>query len=89
LAGRVFTVDAAALLRRVAVFGLAAQVADMAAHPLVSAIVTMHLPVGQRAIAFTANPTDLMVLLVLSAILALAHIFHAAAEMADDHARIV
>jgi len=89
LAGRIFTTGAATALGRIALFGLAAQFADIAARPLIAAIVTMHLPDGRAAFAFSLTPTDLLVVGFLLAFFALAHIYRAAAEMADDHAGII
>jgi hypothetical protein len=89
LAGRVFTLDAALTLRRVAIFGLAAEAADMVARPILSILVTIHLPPGARHIGFFFRPDDLLNLMFLGGLLALAQVFKVAAEIAEDHAAIV
>ncbi|MER2606619.1 MAG: DUF2975 domain-containing protein [Siculibacillus sp.] len=89
LAGRVFTVDAALNLRRLSLFGLAAEVADMATRPLLSMVTTLHMPPGGRHIGFFLQPNDLLNLMFLGGLLALAHVFKVAAEIADEHAAIV
>jgi hypothetical protein len=89
LDGSVFTADAATWLRRVGLFGLAAQLGDMLARPLVSAVVTASQPAGARLASVFAQPPDLLNFVFLLGFLALAHIFKAAAEIAEDHAQIV
>jgi len=89
LAGRVFTVDAALTLRRLALFGLAAEAADIVSRPLLSMLVTIHLPPGARHIGLFFQPNDLLNLMFLGGLLALARVFRVAAEIAEDHAAIV
>ena len=89
LAGHVFTVATALRLRRLALFGLAALVADMVSRPLLSMLVTIHLPPGSRHIGIFFRPEDLLNLMFLGGLLALAHVFKVAAEIAEDHAAIV
>jgi len=89
LRGAVFTPDAALWLRRVGVFGLIAQAGDMVARPVVSMILAATLPDGARAVSVFAQPSDLLNVTFLLGFLALAHVFKAAAEIADDHAQFV
>ena len=89
LDGRVFTAEAALWLRRVGLFGLAAQFGDMLARPLVSMVVTATHLDGARLVSVFAQPPDLLNAVFLLGFVALAHVFKAAAEIADDHARIV
>ena len=89
LAGRVFTVDAALTLRRLSLYGLAAEAADMIARPLLSMLMTIHMPPGSRHIGFFFQPNDLLNLMFLGGLLALAQVFKVAAEIAEDHAAIV
>lgn len=89
LAGRIFTVDSAIWLRRIGTFGLMAQGLDLLTRPLVFAIVTWHMPSGQRATGIHFSPNDLLIILFLVGLVALAHVFKAAAEIADDNAQIV
>ncbi len=91
LQGEVFSPRSALWLRRLALFGIAAQLLGIAARPLLSVILTWHFPAGQmlRVVNIAAMPDDLSTLLLLFGLLALAHIQMTAAEIADDHARIV
>ena len=89
LAGRIFSLDAAILLRRCALFGLAAQIADMATRPLITGLLSLHLPKGARAMAVAFNQNDLVFLMFLAAFVALAHVFKTAAEIAEEHEGII
>lgn len=89
LAGRVFTLDAALTLRCVALFGLAAETVDMLGRPLVSVLVSIHMPPGQRHLGFFFQTNDLLNLMFLGGLLALAQVFKVAAEIAEDNAAIV
>jgi hypothetical protein len=89
LAGRIFTLDAAIWLRRTALFGLAAQIADILTRPLVTGITTLHLPQGSRHLAIGFNQVDLVLLMFLAALVALAHIFKTAAAIAAENEEIV
>lgn len=89
LQGRIFTVDAAIWLRRVAFFGLVAVCAGIASRPLISVILTSHLPQGQHLVNLFFRPEDLLNLLLLGGFLALSHIHKTAAEIAGEHAQFV
>ncbi len=91
LQGDIFTLRSVLWLRRLALWGLAAQLLGLALRPLVSVIMTLHFPPDQklRIVNVFAQPEDLSTLLLLFGLLALAHIQKTAAEIADDHARIV
>ncbi|HTO79804.1 MAG TPA: DUF2975 domain-containing protein [Methylocystis sp.] len=89
LAGRIFTRDAALWLRRVALFGLGAALVDIVTRPLVSLIVTAHKGAGQHVVSVFLRPEDLSTLMLLTTLLALAHIQKTAAEIADEHAQFV
>lgn len=89
LAGRIFTLDATIWLRRTALFGLSAQIADMITRPAITAIISLHLPKGSRLMAFGFNQIDLVLLLLLTALVALAHIFKSAAAIAEENEGIV
>jgi len=89
LAGSVFTVDAALWLHRTGIAGLIGLVVSVIARVAVASILTGQLlPISPRGF-FYLLPQDLLHLIFVIFVLALAHIFKAAAEMADDHARIV
>lgn len=89
LEGRIFTPASSAWLRRLALFGLIAQLIDIAGRPLVSAILTAHKEAGHRAVAVFFRPEDLSTLLLLATLLALAQIQKTAADIADEHSQIV
>jgi len=88
LAGRVFTVDAALWLRRTGIAGLVAIFVSLVARAVVASIMVgqplLLLPRGSFVL-----PQDLLHSIFAIFVLALAHIFKAAAEMAEDHAQIV
>jgi len=88
LAGRVFTSDAALWLRHTGSVIIAAIVVDVVFRVLIASIF------AGKLVLFGAHgplvfPQDLLHLIFALFVLALAHIFKAAAEMADDHAQIV
>jgi hypothetical protein len=88
LAGRVFTVDAALWLRRTGIAGVAAILISIPARAVVASIIAGQ-PVLFPPRGSFVLPQDLLHLIFAVFVLALAHIFKAAAEMADDHAQIV
>lgn len=89
LQGRIFTVEAASWMRCTAMLGLTAQVLGIAARPLLAAIVTAQLPAEQRAFHIYFFPNDLLTLLLLASLLALAHIQKTGADIAAENAEIV
>ncbi len=89
LAGRVFTLDTALTLRCLALFGLASEAADMFGRPILSVLVSLHMPPGQRHLGFFFRTDDLLNLMFLGGLLALAQVFKVAAEIAEDNAAIV
>src|SRR5215510_11052086 len=89
LAGRVFTVDAALWLRRTGIAGLAGLIVSVIARVVVASILTGRwVPMSPLGF-FYILPQDVLHLIFVIFVLALAHIFKAAAEMADDQAQIV
>ena len=89
LAGRVFTVDAALWLRRTGIAGLAGLIVSVIARVVVASILTDRwVPMSPLGF-FYIVPQDVLHLIFVIFVLALAHIFKAAAEMADDQAQIV
>ena len=89
LAGRVFTVDAALWLQRTGVAGLAGLIVSVIARVVVASILTDRwVPMSPLGF-FYILPQDVLHLTFVIFVLALAHIFKAAAEMADDQAQIV
>lgn len=89
LSGAIFTREAAIWLRRVGLFGIAAEVLDLLARPLLSLIVTLHRGAGQKMISVSFNQPDLAFLMFLTALVALAHVQKAAAEIAEENEGIV
>jgi Protein of unknown function (DUF2975) len=92
LQGRIFTVDAALSMRRLGVSGLITVLSIVAWRRASLLILTIHgnLPAGTVLLSGQwVTPPDLMRLLFCLFLVALAHIFKAAAELADDHAEIV
>jgi Protein of unknown function (DUF2975) len=68
--------------------GVAACVADIVARPLVAYALTRHLSDGPHY-RFWTDPNDLLHLWLALFIVALAHIFKAGVEIADDNRQIV
>ena len=89
LGGRVFTLDAALTLRCLSLFGLAATLIDFLSRPLLSILTSIHMAPGSRYLAFFFDPHDLLDLMFLGGLLALAQVFKVAAEIAEDNAAIV
>lgn len=89
LTGRIFAVDAAIWLRRVALFGAVATIADIVTRPLISVILTAHMPPGRHMVSVFIRPEDISNLMLLVGLLAIAHIFKTAAEIAGEHAQFV
>jgi hypothetical protein len=92
LRGRIFTVDAAIWLRRLGITGLAALLAEIVWRRLVLIILTIHAHVPVATLLLSSRPLipfDLLRLLFSLLVVMLGQIFKTAAEMADDHARIV
>ena len=92
LQGRIFTVDAALWMRRLGVTGLITVLSIVAWRRASLLILTIHgnMPAGTVLLfGQWVTPPDLMRLLFCLFLVALAHIFKAAAELADDHAGIV
>lgn len=88
LAGRVFTVDAAVWLRRTGIARITAVLADVLWRLISLSVFTGQLTLTAGRGLFVL-PADLLHLIFALFVLALAHIFKAAAEMAEDHAQIV
>ena len=90
LAGRVFSVDAAVWLRRSGLAGIAAVIVDMLVRVVVACIlVGQFVPIPSHGYYYYALPQDLLHAIFAIFVFALAYIFKAAAEMAEDQAQIV
>jgi hypothetical protein len=91
LEGKIFTLESATWLQRLALFGVIAQILEIMTRPLVSVILTLHFPPGQqqRIVNIFFKPEDLAMVMLLLGLLALAHIQKTAAEIAGEHAQFV
>ncbi|CCE03446.1 DUF2975 domain-containing protein [Bradyrhizobium sp. STM 3809] len=91
LQGRIFTVEAAIWMLRVGVCGFAAVAADMIIRKLGLLVLTSHVQLRLSTLLTfqTILPADLLRMLFSLFVIALAQIFKAAAELADDHAKII
>jgi len=90
LAGSVFTVEAALWLRRTGLAGiLAVIVAVLVRIVIASVLVGQFVPIAPRRYYYYLLPEDLLDLIFATFVFALAHIFKAAAEMAEEQAQIV
>jgi len=89
LAGRVFTVDAAGWLRRTGLAGIAAVIVAVLVRVVIASIlVGRFVPISPRGYYYLL-PQDLLHTIFAVFVFALAYIFQAAAEMAEDQAQIV
>ena len=89
LAGRVFTVDAALWLRRTGFAAISATIVDVLMRVVAASIlVGQFVPISPRGYYYLL-PQDLLHVIFAGFLLSLAHIFKAAAEMAEDQAQIV
>src|SRR5262245_1172285 len=91
LAGRVFTLDAALWLRRTGLAGISAVIVSVLVRVVVTSIlVGQFLPISSSyGYYIYLLPQDLLHVIFAVFVFALAHIFKAAAEMAEDQAQIV
>ena len=89
LAGRVFTLDAALWLRRTGLAGISAVIVSVLVRVVIASIlVGRFVPISARGYYYLL-PQDLLHAIFAVFVFALAHIFKAAAEMAEDQAQIV
>ena len=89
LRGRIFTADAAGLLRQTALLGIGAVLIDVVIRPLMLWLVAGVIPAYSKASYYYFSPHDLALLIFLLSLFAIAHIFTVAAEMADENAEIL
>jgi hypothetical protein len=89
LAGRIFAVESAHWLRRAGLFLLAGALASVLGNMAQALILSLHLGEGHRLLAIGLPPVFFLGLLTGTAATAMAQVFLAAAELADDHAQIV
>lgn len=89
--GRIFSLDSTLWIKRVALFGLTAKLLEIFTRPLISLILTLHFPAGQkqRLINLYLTPNDFIILALLLVLLAFAYILTIATEIAQENAQIV
>jgi hypothetical protein len=89
LEGRIFTVDAALWLRRTGLAGISAVIVSVLMRIVTASIlVGRFVPISPRGYYYLL-PQDLLHMIFAVFVFALAHIFKAAAEMAQEQAQIV
>jgi Protein of unknown function (DUF2975) len=89
LRGSIFTAEAVTEMRNIGYAGVASVAADMIARPLIQVLLSWHLGAGARSFTFWAEPNDVLHILMALFVVALAHIFKAGVEIADDHRQII
>src|SRR5215471_7358196 len=89
LEGRIFTVDASLWLRRTGLAGISAVIVSVLMRIVTASIlVGRFVPISPRGYYYLL-PQDLLHMIFAVFVFALAHIFKAAAEMAQEQAQIV
>lgn len=88
LAGDIFSLAAALGLRRLALVGVAAKVADILTRPAIFTLLTPDHGAGDRY-AWLFQPHDLLDMIFITFLFSLAYIFKTATELAEEHAQIV
>lgn len=88
-AGRVFGPATARHLRAAATWAVVGLVADIAARPLVSLLLTVDRGPGQHMLVLGVGSQDLVNLIFAGTMLAMAHVLTQASRIADDNATIV
>ncbi|MBI1868609.1 MAG: DUF2975 domain-containing protein [Methylocystis sp.] len=89
LEGRIFTVEAALWLRRAGMLGLATTIADFASRSLIIMTLEAHLPSTAGYHHGFISSSDPLHLIFALLVIAFAHIFKTAAEIAGEHAQFV
>lgn len=88
---RIFSLDSTLWIKRVALFGVTTKLLEIFTRPLISLILTLHFPAGQkqRLINLYLMPNDFIILALLLVLLAFAYILTIATEIAQENAQIV
>lgn len=90
LNGSIFTIDAARRLRSVGTVGIATVIVGFFCQPIKAMIVTSHLPVKPEfANMLVFDPAFLLNFTFCAMLIALAHVFKSASELASDNAGII
>jgi hypothetical protein len=89
LRGSIFTHQAVTEMRNLGFAGVASVAADIVTRPVVQLLLSWHLGTGQRSFVFRAEPNDVLHILMALFVVALAHIFKAGVEIAEDHRQII
>ena len=89
LAGEVFSLEAAVCLRRIGIAGLVAITADFIERSAVIYTLALHLPASANAKHIFIGSEDIVHIILVLMLLALAHIQKTAADIADENAQIV
>ncbi|MEI7444393.1 MAG: DUF2975 domain-containing protein [Burkholderiales bacterium] len=84
LSGRVFTVDASVALKRIGQLGLAATALDLAARPVVRALLSPGAPFDAHFLSRWVRPEDLLYVAMFAALWVLAHLLESAASLSDE-----
>ncbi|MBY6240300.1 DUF2975 domain-containing protein [Methylosinus sp. Sm6] len=88
LNGGVFSVEAAKWLRRAGLLGLATLLLEVAARSAIIFSLAAHLPLGQNQHGYI-RLEDLLNVIFALMLVAIAHIFKTAADIAGEHAQFV
>jgi hypothetical protein len=89
LEGRIFSIEAARWMQRAALWGIITQIMSIALRPLYTLVLTARLPQAQQQVHLDLQPNDLLTLILLLGLVALAHIQRTGAEIAAEQAQII
>lgn len=84
LSGRVFSVDASVALKRIGQLGLAATAFDLAARPVIRALLSPGPGLDPHFLSRWVRPEDLLYLAMFAALWVLAHVLESAASLSDE-----
>lgn len=87
--GRIFTPEAAGILRTVTLAGIAAIAVDIVLRPVLVLMIAGTVPSYTAASYYYFSPHDLALLIFFISLFAIAHIFKVAAELAEENAEIL
>ncbi|MFT5083141.1 MAG: hypothetical protein ACI9Y1_001181 [Lentisphaeria bacterium] len=87
--GQYFTAHAINHLYRFCFYMFASALANLVLHPVLSVVLTISNPPGQRALSFQLNSQTFSTLFIAAVFLVIAGIMHEASKIAEENAEII